>query len=303
MKAADIVKALGGKMRTRSAGLACCPAHEDRSPSLSIADGEDGKILIRCFAGCEQVAVVAALRRLGLWPERTSDPPPISQAERERRRKYEVRREREQARRRAFIERAWQQTWATAQPARGSSIETWLRHRGIDPGKLDLDRMPLRWSRSCPRDDEVMPAMVGLMTTATTNEPCGIHRTFLLPDGSGKAAVDPVRMMLGNAGIIRLSPDDEVELGVGICEGIETGLSLLAAGWAPIWASGSLIGIRSFPILSGIECLTIFSDSKPHEIVGARVCAERWAKAGREAAVRIPGPGGDWNDALGRAAA
>src|SRR5262245_31966621 len=111
-----------------------------------------------------------ALRGLGLWPERPSDPPPIREAERERGRIPEARGGREQARRRAFIERTWQQTWATAQPARGSPIEGWLRHRGIDPGKLDLDRMPLRWSRSCPRDDEVMPAMVGLMTTATTNE-------------------------------------------------------------------------------------------------------------------------------------
>ena len=35
--------------------------------------------------------------------------------------------------------------------------------------------------------------------------------------------------MLGHAGIIRLSPDDEVELGLGICEGIETGLHHLLA--------------------------------------------------------------------------
>jgi len=144
--------------------------------------------------------------------------------------------------------------------------------------------------------------MIALMTDAVTGEACGLHRTFLLGDGSGKALGSKSRKMLGKAGIIRLSPDDEVELGLGICEGIETGLSLLAAGWAPIWACGPLGALRDFSVLSGIEALTIFADPKAQEIAGARVCAERWAEAGREAVVRIPGAEGDWNDVLGRAA-
>jgi hypothetical protein len=42
---------------------ALCPAHEDRTPSLSIAEGEDGRVLLNCFAGCSTEAVV---ERLGL---------------------------------------------------------------------------------------------------------------------------------------------------------------------------------------------------------------------------------------------
>jgi 5S rRNA maturation endonuclease (ribonuclease M5) len=38
-----------------------CPAHEDRSPSLSIGLSDDGRVLIRCHAGCESEAVVHAL--------------------------------------------------------------------------------------------------------------------------------------------------------------------------------------------------------------------------------------------------
>jgi hypothetical protein len=38
----------------------------DRNPSLSIADGDDGKLLVRCFAGCDSVDVLAELRRRGL---------------------------------------------------------------------------------------------------------------------------------------------------------------------------------------------------------------------------------------------
>jgi hypothetical protein len=293
MRAADMVKALSGRN-----GLARCPSHDDRTPSLSVSDGTNGRILVKCHAGCGQGAVIDALRRLHIWPEGAGEPPLLTDAESERRRRQEAERESQRLRRNAFIEHTWRQTWADAKPGPGSPIERWLRHRGIDPCKLDLDRLPLCWSPRCPRGKETAPAMVALMTDPMTGEPCGIHRTFLLPDGCGKAAVEPVRQMLGSAGIIRLSPDDEVELGLCICEGIETGLAIMAAGWRPIWACGSLNALRTFPVLSGIECLTIFSDGKPHEIAGARACADRWAEVGREAIVRIPRYG-DWNDALG----
>jgi len=41
--------------------LACCPAHQDKSPSLAIKQTDDGKILIHCFAGCEVDAIVSAV--------------------------------------------------------------------------------------------------------------------------------------------------------------------------------------------------------------------------------------------------
>ncbi len=41
--------------------LSRCPAHDDRSPSLAIKDGDDGRILIHCFAGCETEDVLSAI--------------------------------------------------------------------------------------------------------------------------------------------------------------------------------------------------------------------------------------------------
>lgn len=41
--------------------MACCPAHEDRSPSLSINEGDDGRVLLKCFAGCGNDAITDAL--------------------------------------------------------------------------------------------------------------------------------------------------------------------------------------------------------------------------------------------------
>lgn len=41
--------------------MACCPAHPDKSPSLTIAEREDGRILVHCFAGCSAEEVVNAV--------------------------------------------------------------------------------------------------------------------------------------------------------------------------------------------------------------------------------------------------
>jgi hypothetical protein len=41
--------------------LACCPAHDDQSPSLSLREKDDGLILLHCFTGCEVGDILAAL--------------------------------------------------------------------------------------------------------------------------------------------------------------------------------------------------------------------------------------------------
>jgi hypothetical protein len=40
---------------------ACCPAHNDKGPSLAIREADDGRVLLHCFAGCETLSVVQAL--------------------------------------------------------------------------------------------------------------------------------------------------------------------------------------------------------------------------------------------------
>ena len=51
------------KVRNTGSGkwLACCPAHNDKSPSLSIKQTDEGKILIHCFSGCSVSDIVAAV--------------------------------------------------------------------------------------------------------------------------------------------------------------------------------------------------------------------------------------------------
>ena len=122
--------------------------------------------------------------------------------------------------------------------------------------------------------------MLGLMTNAITGAHRGVHRTALLSDGSNKAVmVDgglPKRM-LGPAkdAVVRLSADEDVTTRIGIAEGIETAL---ATGFAPIWACLSAGTMERFPVLSGIEALTIFADNDASGtgLDAAWKCAERW---------------------------
>lgn len=58
----EILSRLSKVKRTGSNNwLACCPAHEDRSPSLTIHAVDDGRILVKCFAGCSFEEIVNAV--------------------------------------------------------------------------------------------------------------------------------------------------------------------------------------------------------------------------------------------------
>jgi hypothetical protein len=72
---AAVLGRLAGVKREREGFVALCPAHEDREPSLAVAEGEGGRVLLTCRAGCPTPAV---LERLGLgWadlmPEREAE--------------------------------------------------------------------------------------------------------------------------------------------------------------------------------------------------------------------------------------
>lgn len=52
--------------------MACCPAHDDRTPSLTVSETGDGTVLVKCWAGCGAADIVAAvgLELKDLFPER-----------------------------------------------------------------------------------------------------------------------------------------------------------------------------------------------------------------------------------------
>ena len=167
--------------------------------------------------------------------------------------------------------------WKTAVPLPDTLGQRYfVERRQLRIGVLGDLHHALRWH-------EGIGAVVALMTDPLTNKPCGIHRTFLAADGTKSE-----RRMLGRQGVVRLSPDDEVTLGLGITEGIEDGLAVLLSGWAPVWCATSAGAIERFPVLSGIECLTVHADCDNAGINAAQICVDRWVAAGREAVISYP---------------
>lgn len=146
------------------------------------------------------------------------------------------------------------------------------------------------------------PALLGLITDAQdAGRLLNLHRTWLAPDGSGKAPVDRPRLLLRGhrkaGGVIRLSANDDVTTGLGIAEGLETSLTALAAGWAPVWCCIDAGNVGAFPVLHGVESVTIFADHDPAGRAAADKVARAWTAANREARIVLPPrPGDDLND-------
>jgi len=87
--------------------------------------------------------------------------------------------------------------------------------------------------------------------------------------------------------VIRLWPDESVTRGLAISEGIETALAA-AHGSSPVWAAIDAGNLGAFPLLDGIESLTIIADHDDAGLSAANNCARRWANAGREVRVATP---------------
>ena len=88
MTAEEVAKILSGtgRQRARRSGKGwkvCCPAHDDRTPSLSLDDGENGILLYHCFGGCSSQMVRDALKQrlAGITPEKRSNNLPRTKVE------------------------------------------------------------------------------------------------------------------------------------------------------------------------------------------------------------------------------
>jgi hypothetical protein len=269
MAAETIAKALGGR-KTSSGWVARCPAHHDRTPSLSISTGKDGKVLLRCFAGCDQSKVIDALRARGLWEH---------QGRRSGRCSFKIRQQKDKAPERDDTKRteAALRIWKATAPALDTLVEIYLQSRGL---RLPLPSV-LRFNGGLKHPSgSIWPAMVGLVTRGPDDTPLAIHRTFLARNGAGKAPVDPAKMMLGpcRGGAVRLGDPGEV-LMVG--EGIETCLAAMQATGHPAWAALSTSGLRALDLPDTVREVIVLADGDDPDKAAARDCALRCRCEGR----------------------
>jgi Toprim domain len=183
--------------------------------------------------------------------------------------------------------------WADASDARGSPAWSYLFRRRVDLGALPLDTShALRWHAHCPWESGRHGCMLALFTDAITGEPKAIHRTAIAAgEKIDRKALGPVKGC-----VIRVWPDECVTQGLVVAEGIETALvaatRIVHRGTLlqPAWACGFAGNVKTLPVLSGVDALTVLVD---HDASGtgqdaASECARRWTAAGREVTRLIP---------------
>ncbi len=95
---------------------------------------------------------------------------------------------------------------------------------------------------------------------------------------------------------MQLDPGEGVTRGLVIAEGVETALAVRMS-YRPVWALGSATSVASFPVLGGVESLTVFADADVAGRGAARACARRWVNAGAEVHV-LTASLGDANDLI-----
>lgn len=278
-RAREIVESLRGTWR-RGKGMCCCPAHDDRTPSLSVTLGRKA-ILLHCFAGCTNEDIIAALRRHGVGTRElfSGAGAPLVPHEIPDRSADNARR-----------------LWQAARPLPRTPAAAYLAARGIDHhlGQLRyLARTPLG-----PKEDvQFLPAM--LAAVCSDEGIVALHRTFLDPNFPKLAGFERPRRALGSLGTGAVRLVSPVNGRLGIAEGIETALSATALFGVPCWATlgNERFGLVSIP--ESVRELHLFVD---HDAGG--VLAEKRARAvdsrpDRRIVIHKPDtPGFDWNDVL-----
>jgi putative DNA primase/helicase len=288
----DILSRLRGLRRSGDGWQAFCPAHsDDKTPSLSIREGKNGKVLLHCFggAGCSYRQIVEAL---GLAPQtapmpvRHSTVKPVRQADDAGR-----------------IEAA-QRIWREARPLAGTPAQRYLENRGIS---LPTWPPTLRYHSACLHPSgSRLPALVAAISVYREEKfhLVAVHRIYVTSDGR-KVAVEPRKASFGSVkgcAVWLTRPTGQLI----VTEGVEDAMALMAAhhgdsrftGWSYA-ASVSAGNLPNLELPREVQTVVIEADNDKAGRQAATEAACRFIREGRDGRVAYP-PGGfkDFNDAL-----
>ena len=284
--AREITLALGGKWFRRYGAAPCpvCqPSGHKLQNALTLADGNDGRLLLNCKKSACSFLDILVAAGIGSGEYKAPDPSAIAAREAQQRA--------DEQRRAAQADHVWRES----QPIQGTLAEVYLRSRGIT---CPLPKA-LRFHAACWHGPTAKryPAMIAAVQG---NKLAAVHRTYLRADGSGKADVDTPKMMMGStAGAAVRLAERQGELVV--CEGVETALSLssgLLSAPTAVWAALSASGMRGLSLPPQAGQLTIASDGDAAGREAASALAARADALGWRVTL-LPAPEGlDWNDVL-----
>ena len=275
-----LVQRLGGRW-TSSGGMCRCPAHDDRTPSLSVRVG-DRRLLFHCFAGCQTGNVIRALvaqRLLGTELRAgnveaalaAADPGPRNRG-------------------------AATRLWSAARSIQRSPAEGYLRRRG-----LGLEASDLRYHPGTPYGRGAQAIFRPAMIAAIRDESglVAIHRTFLDPRSAMLADLPVPKRALGRLGqgAVRLSPPDDGVL--AWAEGIETAIAATQLSGIPCWATLGTERFGRVALPSSVRRLILFLDNDAGGRRAEKLAREAHPGTAAEIEARYPrAAGADWNDVL-----
>jgi putative DNA primase/helicase len=189
--------------------------------------------------------------------------------------------------------------WKQSQPFRGSPAEDYLHHtRGIGEWLDTFPRLDqvFRYHPNCPFGSERLRCMLALVRDIKTNKPVAIHRTALTADNPPQR-IDRKSFGPVSGGAIKISPNDEVHSGLLIGEGIETVLSASKLlKFKPVWSLIDKNGVSKFPVLSGIDSVTLAVDNDEAGQLAADECVSRLTRENIEVITVQTNLVGDFND-------
>jgi putative DNA primase/helicase len=261
------------------------PNHSHKDRSVSLAETEEGRILIHCFSPKDDWRDVRrALTELGLL----DDTPGGEAGARWSGSKIAAQPASEE--RLARVRRIWDES----RPLRHAIATAYLRRRAIPEGLWDSPALRFHPSMTSLDDRIRRPALItGIMGADGALQ--GLQVTLLTAHGTAKAAVPTPRRVIGKlmGGVVRLGEVQD-ELAVG--EGVETMLSASEVFGVPAWAALSADNLSRMVISEPLRRLIIAADN---DEAGLRASEALRTRVAPTIAVEIePAPSGfnDWND-------
>jgi putative DNA primase/helicase len=271
-------------------GMIPCPVpshgkgHGDKRPSCSIRDGEiPGRVIVKCFAGCDSRDILGALWDLGLIEhERAASVRPRQRIQPQQPREPDP-------------DTAALALWHAAEPISGTLGERYMHgHRGIShplPPTLRF-RHDVRY----PLAGTILPAVVAALQRPDRTV-IAVQTTFLRLDGK-KAPLSAPRITIGSlgTGAVRLAAAEET---LGLAEGVENALSAMEMTGTPCWATLGAQRLPRITLPDIVRRVVIFADRDATGELHAGLAATAYTQQGRSVEIRWPpGNAPDWNDAL-----
>ena len=260
-KTADIVAALRGKWQG-SYALCMCPAHDDRTPSLSIRQGDRG-LLVHCFAGCAPSSILEEIDRLE---------PGSTKA---------VADYRPQSARKAV---GW--LWEQGTAIGGTLAERYLEGRNLPVSAVDLRFHPKCQNGRKPLERYEPALMVGMRLRG---ELVGIQRIFLDPE----TAKHRDKKIIGQSRFASwegIQPTDTL----AIAESFEDAHAYATMKRIPCWSSMAANKLHAIAIP---ECVTTIILAPDNDRAGRMAIGRSrkvYMQAGYDVKVDLPTTHKDW---------